>query len=176
MKKLFIILAASLFAIACDKAEDLRTATFPGYSGSGESASWVVYQYRLTDTVYLKTALAAQTPPRTLRFLDSTLNASKTFETGPYSLRLYKSGEVGIITRNGQNQPEWTKQGNLKWDTSNDFMNIYRNVNGSWQSIIEATPEQDKMVCKFKRAYWGDNSANKNLVAAEIIYNSFRIF
>ena len=176
MKKIFTILAALVFLIACEKAEEFKTATFPGYSGSGESASWVVNRYRLTDTVYLKTVLAAQTPPSTLTALNNTLNTTTAIETGPYSLRLYKGGEVAVIVRNAQNKAEWAKQTDLKWEVTGDFMNISKNVSGSWVGIIEATPEVDKMVCKYKRAYWGDKTASKDLIAMELIYTSFRLF
>jgi hypothetical protein len=176
MRKIFTILAALVSLIACEKAEEFKTATFPGYSGSGESASWVVNRYRLTDTVYLKTALAAQTPPTTLTALNNTLNTTAGIETGPYSLRLHKGGEVSVIARIAQNKFEWFKQADLKWEVTGDFMNISKNVSGSWVSIIEAAPEVDKMVCKFKRAYWGDKTASKDLVTMELIYNSFRLF
>ncbi|MFZ9388838.1 MAG: hypothetical protein ACO25B_13240 [Chitinophagaceae bacterium] len=175
MKKIFLIILLGATFISCKKETELQVPVFPGYSGKGEYATWALYKFNITNTTYLTAALPLQSPPTTLTAFDAALKAARDREVSPFSLRLYKDGGIATIVKNAQNQDVWQIQSNLKWEVQGDFMRIYRNVNNNWVDIIEATPDLDKMNCKFRRTYFGDNSADKDLFVMEAFYTIARL-
>jgi hypothetical protein len=171
MKKIFLFIILVSALAACKKGETFREPTFPGFSGSGEFATWIVYAYNLNDTNYLKTVLPPAIPStQTINNFFTTLSNLAGKEVSAYSIRLYKTGEVGLIEKNAQNQNVWVKQSTLKWQSASPYINILRNVNGSWVKVMEGIINVDKLLLKYYRSYWGDTSADKEKTAMEITY------
>jgi hypothetical protein len=176
MKRLFMLLAIATLALqACQKSSDYITPIFPGYTGAGDAASWVISRHTITDAAYLNAVLPTLTPPTTLRAFDSLLVVAREKEVSPYSYRLYKNGEVAITGKNVTNQPVWVIQGDLKWEPVGDFVYISKKVTGSWVKIIEAYPDLDKLVFKFTRAYFGDNSINRERFFMDALYSMYQL-
>jgi len=169
MKKyLFIILIAAGLA-ACEKGEDYRGNNFPGFSGAGESATWVVYNHTVTDISYVTGVLPSQTPPTTYFKLDSTYTASRQKEISAASYKIYKSGEVAVIINNA-----WVKQPNYKWELAGDQINIYKNNGSTWNVVIVGFQDQEKLLLKFKKSFFGDTSSDKERFVMEVFYTIFK--
>ncbi len=169
MKKyLFIILIAASFA-ACKKGEDYRGNIFPGFSGAGEAATWVVYKHTVTDIPYVTAVLPAQTPPTTYFKLDSTLTASRQKEVSGGSFKFYKSGEVAVVVNNA-----WVKQSTYKWELAGEQMNIFKNTGGNWNLAIVGFQDQEKLLLKFKKSFFGDTSTDKERFVMEVFYTIFK--
>jgi hypothetical protein len=175
MKKIFLIIVIVAALFSCKKETEYNNPVFPGYSGKGEFATWALYSFNITNTSYLTAVLPLQNPPTTLTAFDAALKAARNREVSPFSLRLYKDGGVATIVKNAQNQDVWQIQSSMKWELQGEYMHIYRNVAGSWVDIIEVTPDLDKMNCKFRRTYFGDTSADKNLFVLETFYTIARL-
>jgi hypothetical protein len=171
MKKLLIYLSLAITLGACTKEEEFKPDTFPGYSGSGEFATWALYSYAIVDSAYLGSYLASLTPPSTVPAYRTALNAARYKEATAFSVRLYRDGTVATITKDAQGKSVWTKRTDLKWEESGDFM--YVKSNG--QVVIEATPDLEKVIFKFRRAWYGDASANKDNNVIETRYTIYSI-
>jgi len=174
MKKIFLILLTVAF-IGCKKEQDFKAAEFPGYSGKGDYATWTVFRHTVTNSGYLTTALPAQTPPTTLTAYDASLVSARYREVSPFTIRLYKSGEVATVVKDAQNKDVWQKQTNLKWEINGDFMDIYRNTGGVWVSVMQCNADLQNLLCKFRRAYYGDTGAAKDEFVLEVLYTFYNL-
>lgn len=163
----------AIIITGCKKEQEYKADVFPGFSGSGESASWTVYRHTITNSAYLTATLPTLTPPTTLASYEASLVAARNREVSPFSFRFYKDGGVALIQKNAQNIDEWVKQANLKWEVSGDYMYIFRNVGGTWVNIIEVTTELEKILCKYRRSFYGDNSSNKDSFVMEVLYKLY---
>jgi len=75
MKKIWIVLAVIIAIASCKKEDEFRPSEFPGFTGAGEQATWVVSRHNVLDQSFLGAVLAAQSPPSTLNAFDSTIKA-----------------------------------------------------------------------------------------------------
>ena len=160
--------------VSCEKGEDFKANTFPGFSGTGTEATWVVFRHNLTDQSYLTGVLPTLTPPTTLFKFDSTYKANQQKEVSPVSYRIYKNGEIAVIVKNAQNQNVWQKQNSLKWELVNDQMYVYRNNGASWVLVCIGFQDEEKLLIKFKKSFFGDTSADKEKFVMEVYYTIFK--
>jgi hypothetical protein len=174
MKKYLIILVAAISLFSCTKDEEFRTRKFPGYTGSGTEATWVVFSHTVSDVAYLTGVLPTLTPPSTYAAFDAALISARQREVTPFSIRLFKSGEVAFIGKNAQNQNAWVKQTNLKWEELGETMLINKNLNGTWVNIMIGYVDQSNLLLRFKKAYFGDATAEKDKTVADVLYTIFQ--
>ena len=159
--------------ISCQKDEVFRTKTFPGYTGAGTEAIWVVYSHVISDVAFITGVMPAQTPPSTYSAFDASLVAARQREVTPFSIKLLKTGEVAIIGKNAQNQNAWIKQTNLRWEDQGETMLISKNVNGTWVNTIIGYIDQSNLLLRFRKAYFGDTTAEKDKVVMEVLFSMF---
>lgn len=174
MKKILLILAMGLSLASCKKEIVYTNPVFPGYSGNGEYATWAVFKFNITNSAFLTSALPTLNPPTTLTAFDAALKAARSKEVSPFSMRLYKDGQIAMVVKNAQNQDVWLTQSNLKWEKSGDYVYIFKNVANNWVNVIEVTSDLDKMLCKYRRAFFGDTSVDKDLFVLEVFYTIAR--
>ena len=173
MKKYLIIILVFAGLFSCVHEEEFKIATFPGITGSGDQATWVVYTHVITDIPYVTSVLSAQTPPITLANFEKAIVDSRQREVTAYSLKFYKTGEVALIGKDAQNQNAWIKQSNLKWEELEDKIYVSKNVNGNWVNIITGFKDQSNILFRYNKAYFGDTTADKDRVVMEILYSMF---
>lgn len=169
MKNYLLFIFAVTVLSACKKGEEFRGNQFPGFTGAGEDATWVVYSHNITDIPYVTSVLPLQTPPTTYFKLDSTLTASRQKEVSPVSYRIYKNGEMALIVNK-----VWIKQSNYKWEQVNDQLNVYRNNSGTWTSVFIGFQDEEKLLIKYKKAFFGDTSSDKERFVMEVFYTMFK--
>jgi hypothetical protein len=160
--------------ISCQNDEVFKLKTFPGYTGAGTEAIWVVYSHVISDVTYITGVMSSQTPPSTFAAFDASLVAARQREVTPFTIKLFKTGEVAMIGKNTQNQNAWIKQTNLKWEDTGETMAISKNINGNWVSIITGYVDQSNLLLRFKKAYFGDETADKDKVVLEVLYSNFK--
>jgi hypothetical protein len=173
MKKYLIIILVFTGLLSCLQEEEFKNATFPGITGSGDEATWVVYTHVITDIPYVTTVLGAQTPPVTFATFDKAIVDSRQREVTAYSYKFYKNGELALIGKDDQDQNVWVKQTNLKWEELEDKIYITKNINGSWVNIITGYKDQANILFRYNKAYFGDTTADKDRVVMEILYSKF---
>lgn len=176
MRKLYFAVVLVITALSCKKGTDLIVADFDGYAGKSGTATWTVSRYVIADSNYLKARLPLLAPPTTYPNFVNSLNAARGLEISPFSLRLHSSGEMSVLLKNGQNITVWTKNPDLKWENQGDFMYIYQRSGGVWVNTIVANPDLSNMICRFKRTYFGDNTADKDKYVMEILYTPFTYY
>jgi hypothetical protein len=174
MKRILFLAIIIISFSGCKKGDEFKPAAFPGYSGNGEYGTWTVFKHTVTDAAYLTSVLPTQVPATTLTAYDASLLTARYKEVSPFSLRLYKNGEVAVIEKDAANQNVWVKKSTLKWENAGDQSYIYRNVNNNWVNVIVLTPDLGRMVCKYKRAFYGDVSSNQNIIVMEVICTIYR--
>ena len=173
MKKYLIIILVFAGLFSCVQEEEFKTATFPGITGSGDQAIWVVYTHVITDIPYVTSVLTAQTPPVTYAVFEKAIVDSRQREVTPYSMKFYTAGEIALIGKDAQNQNAWIKQSNMKWEEREDKFFISKNMNGNWVNIITGFKDQSNILFRYNKAYFGDSTADKDRVVMEILYNKF---
>jgi len=173
MKKYILYILLAVVFSSCEKSEEFKPGTFPGFSGSGEYATWCVYKHTINDVAYLTTLLPTLTPATTYTDYNAAWLAARYKETSLFSFRLYKSGEVAVIKKDAQNLNIWVKQSDLKWEATSDYMYISRKTNDTWEKVIVVTPELEKMLCKFRKSYFGDNTESKDTFVMEALFTIY---
>lgn len=168
MKYLFPFIIILTFFSACRKGEDFKNNVFPGYTGAGTEATWVVNRHTITDVAYVTNILPTQTPPTSYVKFDSTYNAARQREVSPVSYKFYINGEIATIINN-----VWVKQPTLKWEIEGDQMKISKNNNGTWISIAIGYKDEEKLLIKYKKTYFGDTSIDKERFVMEVFYSIF---
>lgn len=175
MKK-YIILFLSILAIAgCVKEQEFKTPVFPGFTGNGDEAIWVVNNHTITDKAYVTGVLALQTPPSTLGKFDSSYVLARYRETSIYAYKFHKGGEVSLILKSSLGVSSWVKQPFLKWQEVGDQIMIDKNNNGTWTNIIIGFKDQNRLLFRFKKTYFGDTSTDQERVVMEVLYSIFKI-
>jgi hypothetical protein len=173
MKKYLFILFAAAAIASCKKGEDFRGNKFPGFTGAGDNATWLVYRHTVTDVPYVTGVLPMQVPPTTYFKFDSTYTASRQKEVSPFSYKFFKNGEIAVITKNAQNQGVWTAQPTLKWELLNGNAEISRNTGSGWVSVATGQADEEKMAVKFRKSFFGDITADKSRYVMEVYYTIF---
>lgn len=174
MKKYLTIILLIAGFLACEKEEGFRIRTFPGVTGAGNEAIWVVYSHVVSDIPYITGVMTSQTPPSTITAFEATLVSARQREVSPYSMKFLSSGEIATIGKDAQNQNAWIKQTSLKWEFADGIMNISKNVNGNWINVIAGYEDQSNLLLRFKKSYFGDTSAEKDKAVLEVLYNMFK--
>lgn len=175
MIKKYILLVFSLFTLLACKEEASYTAnTFPGYTGAGDQAVWVVYTNAFTDPAYVTSYLSKLVPPMTLSAYDATYVAARQKEVSPYSYKLFKSGEVALIGKSAANESIWIKKTDYKWEDNGTNLMISQNVAGTWVNVIVGYPDQDKLLLRYKKAYFGNTTTEKDRYVMEVLYSMFK--
>lgn len=173
MKKLIILITLISGFASCKKGDEFRGNSFPGFTGSGNEATWVVYRHNVIDATYLTAVLPAQTPPTTLIQLNADYKASYAKEVSPFSVRLIKGGGLAMVVSSGSNQYSWVLQSGLKWEPLDNGIVVSRQTGSGFQAIATGYSDQDKLLLKFTRAAFGDNSADKNKAVLDVYYSFF---
>jgi hypothetical protein len=70
IKKILIPVILLFFFFSCKKGEAYLNNSFPGFSGSGDKATWVVYNHNFTDKPFIQSKLSSQTSFKTLGSFD----------------------------------------------------------------------------------------------------------
>jgi hypothetical protein len=173
MNKYILILFSFLSILGCQKDSELQTAVFPGITGSGNDAIWVVYTHTISDRPFITAYALSQTPPLTFNQFDTSYVLARQREVTQYSYRFYKGGEIAFIGKSSGNQNIWIKQPNLKWEEVDNQIVINRITSGTPEIIAIGFPDQDKVLFRLRRSYFGDTSADKNRTAMEVLYSLF---
>lgn len=175
MKKIIIISILISFIISCSKDDaEFNVGIFPGFTGAGEQATWVVYTHTITDRPFVSAYLLTQTPPSTIGKFDTSYIQARQREVTPYTYRFYKGGEVGLIGKSASNENIWIKMPHLKWQEDQGILYIMQNINGSWVNTITCFKDQTNLLFRFKKSYFGDTSADKDRYVMEVLYTMFK--
>lgn len=174
MKKFLIALIALAGLTSCSKDSEYIASSFPGVTGRGDDAIWVVLSHTVSDRPYVTSALLLQTPPISFGRFDSSYVQARQREVTPYSYRFYKGGEFGLIGKGPANENIWVKQTNLKWEDQNSQVMLYQNTGGNWVNIAVGFRDQDNLLFRYRKSYFGDNSADKDRFVMEVLYSFFK--
>jgi len=160
--------------IACKKEQTFLSGIFPGFTGAGDEATWVVSNNNITDVSYVTGVLAKLTPPQTVAKYDSTFKLARQKEVSPYSIKLKKGGEIFMIGKSAENTNIWIKQQDLKWEVQDEILYASKNVNGSWVNIFAGYKDENKLLVRYKKSYFGDTSTDKERFVMEVQYTMFK--
>jgi hypothetical protein len=174
MKRLIILAFILGGIVACQKETEFKTATFPGFTGAGNQAVWVVYGHVITDIPFVTSYLSKLTPPVRFSFYDSTIMLARQKEVSPYSYKFLVNGEVAVMGKGPANENVWATQPALKWESFEGNLYLYRIENGAKVNIAIGFPDGAGMLMKFKKTYFRDTSADKDRYVQEIFYTMFK--
>jgi|GEM_PF-3295787 len=174
IKKLFIPLMALFLLISCEKGETYLSASFPGFYGSGEKATWIVFNHSFTDKPFIQSVLSTQTSFKTIGSFDTSYRNARQREVTPYSYQFSKNGEVYFISTNSISGSTWVLQPNMKAEVLQGQLFVSKQVNGQWVNTFVGFQDQDKILFKYKRSYFGDMSSNKDKYFMEVVYSMFK--
>lgn len=174
MIKYILILSTIFSIIGCQKDSELQPPVFPGITGSGNDAIWVVYTHTIADRPFITTYALSQTPPQTYNQFDSSFILARQREVTQYSYRFYTGGEIAFIGKSSGNQNIWIKQSNMKWEEVDNQIVINRTTAGTTEIVAIGFKDQDKILFRLRRSYFGDTSADKGRTAMEVLYSLFK--
>lgn len=171
IKKILIPLMAMVFFLSCEKGKSYLSPSFPGFSGSGEKATWVVYNHNFTDRPFILSYLISQTSFRTIGSFDTSYRNARQREVTPYSYQFSKKGEVYFMSSNPISGNTWVLQQNMKAEVVQEQLQVFRQMNGQWVNTFVGFPDQDKILFKYKKAHFGDTSPDKERFVMEVLYS-----
>lgn len=163
-----------LGVMSCQKESEYQSPVFPGFTGAGNQATWVVYAHVITDVPYVTAYLSKLTPPQTLAKYDSSYVLARQKEVSPYSYKFMVTGEVSVIGKSAGNQNVWALQPQLKWEDVDGNLYLYRFENGAKINIAIGFPDGAGLVMKFKKSYFGETSIDKDRFVQEVLYTMFK--
>lgn len=174
IKKILIPVIILFFFISCKKGEGYLRTSFPGFSGPGDKATWVVYNHNFTDKPFIQANLSSQTSFRTLGSFDTSYRNARQREVSPYSYQFGKNGEVYLINTNPVSGSTWVLQQNMKAEVVQGQLFVFKQINGQWVNIFVGFQDEDKILFKYKKSYFGDVSSDKDRFFMEVLYSMFK--
>jgi len=174
IKNLLTILVFFLFIISCKKDETYVPDTFPGFSGPGDKAIWVVYNHNFTDRPFVQSYLTSQTAFKTIGSFDTSYRNARQKEVSPYSYQFGKNGTVYLCLTNPITGSNWVLQDDMKAEVIQNQLFVSKKINGQWVNTFVGFQDQDKILFKYKKSYFGDSSADKERFVMEVLYSMFK--
>ncbi|MFN5022033.1 MAG: hypothetical protein ACK5GP_10310 [bacterium] len=174
IKKILIPVILLFFFFSCKKGEAYLNNSFPGFSGSGDKATWVVYNHNFTDKPFIQSKLSSQTSFKTLGSFDTSYRNARQREVTPYSYQFGKNGEVYFISTNPISGSTWVLQQNMKAEVVQGQLFVSKQINGQWVNTFVGFQDQDKILFKYKKSYFGDVSSDKDRFFMEVLYSMFK--
>jgi hypothetical protein len=174
MKRLIILAILVIGIASCQKDSEFKPPVFPGFTGAGNDAIWVVYSHVISDVPFVTSYLSRLTPPVRYTFYDSTIMLARQKEVSPYSYRFINGGEVAIMGKGATNDNVWAIQPSLRWENIEGNLHLFRIENGAKVNIGIGFPDGAGLLIKFKKTYFGDNTADKERYVQEIFYTMLK--